>query len=102
MQTRSRIESLQDLISFKQINLMEPLPLGATSYATYQNHTTKFSANDALLLYSDALTETPDASGECISPEAIEACLKNKNHALAFSESPRGKPVVSHSSTTLP
>ena len=46
----------------------------------------KISANDALLLYSDALTETPDASGECISPEAIEACLKNKTHALAFNK----------------
>lgn len=62
------------------------LPLGATSYATYQNHATTFTADDGLLLYSDALTETPNDKEEFITSETIETCLKGNNHALAFNK----------------
>jgi sigma-B regulation protein RsbU (phosphoserine phosphatase) len=44
-------------------------PLGAWSDVTYPTRTVPFHAGDALLLYSDALTETAGPDGHCLSPD---------------------------------
>lgn len=44
-------------------------PLGAWADVTYPVRTVPFAAGDSLLLYSDALTETPGLDGTCLAPE---------------------------------
>ncbi len=62
------------------------LPLGASLAATFVNHSVQMEQGDALLLYSDALIETPNAEGDCLSAETIEASVKTQDHALAFNK----------------
>lgn len=62
------------------------MPLGASLAATYQNHSVPFQQGDGLLLYSDALIETPNSDGENISTEKLETILSQSNHTLAFNK----------------
>lgn len=62
------------------------LPLGAANGAEYKNHTTTFTEEDGLLLYSDALIETANTEGGYITTENIESCLKAASHPLAFNK----------------
>lgn len=62
------------------------MPLGASLTATYKNHSIPFQQGDGLLLYSDALIETPNADGENISTEKLETVLSQSNHTLAFNK----------------
>ncbi len=50
------------------------IPLGATANAIYKTITTSFTENDALVMFSDCLIETPDAKGEVISQASIVKC----------------------------
>jgi phosphoserine phosphatase RsbU/P len=51
------------------------VPLGIGLHI-YHTQTLPFAAGDALLLYSDALTETPNANGDYITEEQIQALLR--------------------------
>lgn len=46
-------------------------PLGMTRDATYQSHTVPFGPGSALLIYSDALIETPDLLHSVFSTETL-------------------------------
>lgn len=76
------------------------LLLGAIKDATYQTREVSFRPGDCLLLYSDALIETPDEQGEMLStekaaelfqsahPSGFEALLNhfNRNHSPRLSD----------------
>ena len=47
------------------------LPLGVVDKPTYKIHCNDFGPGAVLLCYSDALVETPDKSGEPITPEEV-------------------------------
>jgi sigma-B regulation protein RsbU (phosphoserine phosphatase) len=51
------------------------IPLGI-SINNYLRRTTKFEPGDTLILYSDALTETPNAEHQFLSDEHFIECLK--------------------------
>jgi len=57
-----------------------PLGIGMHLYPTQTIH---FAVGDVLLLYSDALTETPNESGEYITEEQIMALLEKHPSASA-------------------
>lgn len=57
-----------------------PLGIGMHLYAT---QVTPFAAGDTLLLYSDALTETPGTNGECITEAALMELLEQHANASA-------------------
>lgn len=56
------------------------LPLGITRKAQYVNQRVAFPAGSFLLLYSDALSETPDLAGDCLNGdrlvELVRECRK--------------------------
>lgn len=47
------------------------LPIGVSRHAVYQNRSAPFPKGASLLLYSDALLETPDAEGHCLDNMAL-------------------------------
>ena len=47
------------------------LPLGISENATYENHTCMFKPGYRLFLYSDALTENPNAKGERLGKKGL-------------------------------
>jgi len=49
------------------------VPIGITKDVTYQDQEADFPAGSALLLYSDAVTETPDHSGRLIDETALSS-----------------------------
>lgn len=51
-------------------------PLGVSIEAVYENQTIPFTKHDLLLLYSDAIIETPDSKGEFL-PDFYGAFIKN-------------------------
>lgn len=51
------------------------LPLGASSEAEYETHTTSIEEGDILFLYSDALIETPSPSGEYLDDRQLKKML---------------------------
>jgi hypothetical protein len=56
--------------------LMEPaLPLGITSDAVYENETVLFEPGAVLVLYTDALIETPRGPAPILTPERLQHLL---------------------------
>lgn len=51
------------------------LPAGITPTARYENRVAAFPPGAALLLYSDALLETPDRAGNCLSLEDVAGIM---------------------------
>lgn len=49
----------------------------------YHTQTIEFHPGDTLLLYSDAMTETPDASGDFITEDQLMTWLSEQRHASA-------------------
>lgn len=60
------------------------MPLGASLAAAYENHSVALHQGDGILLYSDALIETPNKDGDNITSEMLEQSLQASSHALAF------------------
>lgn len=60
------------------------LPLGISAKAQYQNITVPFPPGDGLLIYSDALTETPNSRGQHLTVDDLLPCLQMPNHGEAF------------------
>lgn len=52
------------------------LPLGISEKATYENHTCTFRPGYRLFLYSDALTENPNAKGERLGKKGLLPLVK--------------------------
>ncbi|MBE6446001.1 MAG: response regulator [Alphaproteobacteria bacterium] len=50
----------------------EGMPLGIMANPKYKNYKVKMNPNDVLLLYSDALIETPNAQGERLGYEGLQ------------------------------
>lgn len=61
-------------------------PLGMTPDATYQNHTIPFGPGSALLIYSDALVETPDLLNSVFSAETLCAFVNGLAHDVGPAE----------------
>lgn len=63
------------------------LPLGISADAAYRDHRIAFPEGASLLLYSDALVETPDRTGETLDPARLKAmvasCHREKGLSLA-------------------
>jgi sigma-B regulation protein RsbU (phosphoserine phosphatase) len=53
------------------------VPLGVDSDSVYQTQHVPFRKGDSLLLYSDALIETPNQQGIMIKPQDIEIAFRN-------------------------
>lgn len=51
--------------------------LGASENAVYETRNIAFNTGDCLLLYSDALTETPDAAGNMMTAEEAAALFRS-------------------------
>ncbi|MBM3617053.1 MAG: response regulator [Alphaproteobacteria bacterium] len=54
------------------------LPLAATANASYRSHKQAFHVGDTLMLYSDALTETPNRKNEYLSIDAVGESLASQ------------------------
>lgn len=65
------------------------MPLGISKHALYHNYQTPFPKGSELLLYSDALTESPNTQGERLGEEAFAQM------ALKHMSNPDAKSVVS-------
>ncbi|HAH10890.1 MAG TPA: hypothetical protein DCL54_16665 [Alphaproteobacteria bacterium] len=52
------------------------LPLGIDDSTAYETHETAFPAGAALVLYSDALSETPTSSGERLEDQGVRNLLR--------------------------
>ena len=77
-------------ISGKKTTLLETagMPLGIRQKATYESHQIQMKAGDSLVLYSDALTESPSDDGERLGTagfkKLVEKNIKNENTSLAL------------------
>lgn len=58
------------------------LPLGVSRHASYQNRRAPFTKGASLLLYSDALTETPDSDGFCLDGEALSQMARQSRRPV--------------------
>ncbi len=65
----------------KKIDFLEQkgYPLGILKEATYKLHKAPFSTGDGLLLYSDALIETPNNNGQYFENQMIESYILSEN-----------------------
>lgn len=50
----------------------EGMPLGIVARPSYEDHEVRFERGDTLLMFSDALTETPNAKGERLGEDGFE------------------------------
>lgn len=66
------------LINGKEIQLInaDGMPLGISKQAQYHNYQMDFPKGSKLMLYSDALTESPNKDGERLGEEGFEKLVK--------------------------
>lgn len=53
----------------------EGMPLGIIAHPTYEDHVVPFKKGDNLLMFSDALTESPNAQGERLGDDGFEKLI---------------------------
>lgn len=73
------------LLSAGAITVLETrgTPLGIDNHVEYSTRSIPYKTGDVLFIYSDALIETPDASGKCMTQSDISTVLASMENGSA-------------------